>query len=202
VQDFSPKILMLPRSDCAICFAGDTFATYPMMLQLWNAIAAHAPARERNMDIAELKGHMLRVFSDWAAAAKDIAMPLKPEDVQFMFGGYSWRRKRFRLWTVYYEISAKTFRARESQSFDSRLQTVAFIGDWATPFRSALKKSLLKEARPVAPKAELEPLRLLAKMLRAAAATDSIGGAPQVVRVSPHMNTRPLCVIWPFYCSR
>src|SRR4051794_641972 len=105
VQDFSPKILMLPRSDCAICFAGDTFATYPMMLQLWNAIAAHAPARERNMDIAELKGHMLRVFSDWAAAAKDIAMPLKPEDVQFMFGGYSWRRKRFRLWTVYYEIS-------------------------------------------------------------------------------------------------
>ena len=63
VLDVSPKILTLPRSDCAICFAGDTSATYAFMIQIANAIAAHEPARERNLDIVGLKEHLLRVLS-------------------------------------------------------------------------------------------------------------------------------------------
>lgn len=62
--DVCPKIMMLPRSDCALCFAGDTATTYPLMLQLGYAIAAHEPARERNLDIARVKAHLLRVFTD------------------------------------------------------------------------------------------------------------------------------------------
>jgi hypothetical protein len=41
--DAAPKILTLPRSDCALCFAGDTHATYPMMLQIANAIGPTSP---------------------------------------------------------------------------------------------------------------------------------------------------------------
>jgi hypothetical protein len=183
VQDFSPKILTLPRSGCAICFAGDTFATYPLMLQLSNAIAAHLPARERNMDIAELKAHMLRVFSDWAAAAKDKALEFAPDDAQFIFGGYSWRGKGFRLWTVYYEKASKRFHGRESCTFHGKLKTVAFIGDRANDFRGKLTRMLQNPAQegPV----ELEPLTLLAKVLRESKRDDTIGGAPQVVRISP-----------------
>jgi hypothetical protein len=55
--DACPKILTLPRSDCAICFAGDTAAAYPFMLQLANAIAAHRPARERSLDQARSTRH-------------------------------------------------------------------------------------------------------------------------------------------------
>jgi len=39
--DACPKILTLPRSDCAICFAGETAAAYPLMLQVAQAIGAH-----------------------------------------------------------------------------------------------------------------------------------------------------------------
>jgi hypothetical protein len=35
--DCCPKIITLPRTDCAICFEGDTTYSYPMMLQLSRA---------------------------------------------------------------------------------------------------------------------------------------------------------------------
>jgi hypothetical protein len=126
VLDFSPKILMLPRSDCAICFAGDTSATYPLMLQVSNAIAAHQPARDRNLDIVELKSHLLRVFGDIMTKVRDAASPLEPSDAQFLFGGYSWRSKGFRLWTIYYEVTSRQFRAREALSFHHRLKKSSF----------------------------------------------------------------------------
>src|SRR4051794_18479723 len=90
VLDLSPKILTLPRSDCAIAFSGDTSAAYPLMLQLSMAIAAHEPARDRNMDITELKSHLLKICTDMMNRARDAALPFEPSDAQFLFGGYSW----------------------------------------------------------------------------------------------------------------
>lgn len=43
--DACPKMLTLPRSDCALCFAGDTAAAFPLMIHIAYAIAAHEPAR-------------------------------------------------------------------------------------------------------------------------------------------------------------
>src|SRR5207245_2384954 len=42
----------------------------------------------------------------------------------------------------------------------------------------------------------LEPLRSLCNMLSQANDTDTIGGPPQLIRITQHMNTRPLCVRW------
>gem|GEM_PF-6109843 len=111
VLDFCPKILLLPRSDCAICFAGDTAATYPLMLQLSDAISSHLPAKERSLDIRTLKPHLLRVFTDIVANIKDASDPIKPRDVQFIFGGYSWLSKTFEIWTIYYSEKDKKFAA-------------------------------------------------------------------------------------------
>src|SRR5688572_25005430 len=76
--DACPKIITLPRSDCALCFAGDTAATYPLMLQLANAISAHEPSRERSLDIGHVKAHLLRVFTDLISRIKDQALPEQP----------------------------------------------------------------------------------------------------------------------------
>src|SRR5437867_379915 len=73
--DAAPKILTLPRSDCALCFAGETAATYPLMLHIAHAIAAHGPARERSLDIGRLKTHLLRVLSDLMVRFKELADP-------------------------------------------------------------------------------------------------------------------------------
>ena len=97
--DRCPKILPLPRSDSAICFAGNTAATYPLMLQLLNAINAHQPALDRSLDIGTLKQHLLRVFTDILRGIVYAAAPIETPDVQFIFAGYSWMAKRFRIWT-------------------------------------------------------------------------------------------------------
>lgn len=74
--DASPKILTLPRSDCAICFAGETAAAYPLMLQVAQAIAAHEPARQRSLDISKVKVHILRVLSDLIDRFKELTRTL------------------------------------------------------------------------------------------------------------------------------
>lgn len=115
VFDACPKILTLPRSDCAICFAGDTHETYPLMVQLAYAIAAHEPARDRSMDISRVKNHLLRVFTDLIRTVKDAAIPFTRDDAQFIFAGYSWMRKGFRIWTIFYSEKEKAFLAREGE---------------------------------------------------------------------------------------
>lgn len=67
------------------------------MLHMANAIAAHEPARERSLDIAQVKDHLLRVSNDFVSRAKDVADQMRAGDGQFLFGGYSWRSKAFRL---------------------------------------------------------------------------------------------------------
>jgi hypothetical protein len=194
VFDACPKILTLPRSDCAICFAGVTSETYPLMVQLAYAIAAHEPARDRSMDISRLKYHLLRVFTDLIRTVKDAVIPFTRDNAQFIFAGYSWMRKDFRIWTIHYSEKEKGFLAREAKSFHPRLPKVTFIGDWAKPLRSRIAKYLgqSKETNRL----YLEPLKDLSKLLATAKQTDSIGGPPQLIRITQHMNTRPLCVRW------
>lgn len=193
--DACPKLLPLPRSDSAICFAGDTNNTYPLMLQLWNAVAAHQPARERSLDITTLKDHLLRVFSDLANSIEDAAYPIEPSDAQFIFGGYSWRHKDFRLWTIYYVADRQEFAAREAKSFHPRLAKATFIGDRARFVRSELAKVLSRGDSP-GRIVDREPLTVLADVLSKAETDDTIGGPPQVLRIATHMNTRPFVVRW------
>jgi hypothetical protein len=193
VLDLCPKILTLPRSDCALCFAGDTADTYPMMLQLAYAIAAHEPARDRSLDVARVKDHLLRLFTDIIRQIRDPATPFRRSDAQFLFAGYSWRQKDFRIWTIHYVSHKKEFEAREAKSFNARLRKAAFIGDWGTRIRNSIAREL---ATTHGGNFYLEPLRTLSEFLSRARANDSIGGAPQLIRITQHMSTRPLCVRW------
>jgi hypothetical protein len=199
IIDVCPKIIPLARGDCAICFAGDTAATYPLMLQLQNAVNAHQPALDRTLDIGTLKTHLLRVFTDMVNGITDAAMPIKPSDVRFIFAGYSWMSKDFKIWTITYSNEQRVFHARDSVSFNPALSKVAFIGDWAKQARTALHRHLTgrtsRENKPV----EYEPFEVLRDLLRVAAANKAatIGGAPQLVRIGEHMNTRVLAIRWP-----
>ena len=194
VLDVSPKILTLPRTDSAVCFAGDTSISYPLMLQLSYAIAAHRPARERNLDLCELKSHLLHVMTDMVQTIEDQAEDLGRNDARLLFVGYSWRTQSFKIWELSYSPQEKRSRAEERENFHPRLHQVAFVGDRAKDLRSSVI-AMLNRGDSHAP-ANLEPLQVLAKMLRQCDTTDSIGGAPQLVRIGPHMNTRVFSVLW------
>jgi hypothetical protein len=123
---------------------------------------------------------------------EELPQPFKSSDVQFLFAGYSWIRKDFRIWTIYYSDKERRFAAREAKAFGPRLRKAAFIGDWAKKVRTNLVRELAEGKGP----AYLEPLRVLAMTLQSAEPPDTVGGPPQLVRITQHMNTRALCVRW------
>lgn len=200
VFNLAPKLMPLPRSDAAICFSGDSAVAYPLMLQVAASIAAHEPARDRNLDICELLKHLLRLLTDVVDDIKDSdLLPFSKHDPEFILGGYSWRRRDFCIWTISFDPKEGRFVERESNGFHSLLRKVAFTGDWARRYRAMLVQHLdERRARRNEHFAHMTPLRVLADLLRSTGADDggSIGGAPQVIRIGPHMNTRPLTVIW------
>ena len=195
VFDACPKLLMLPRSDSAICFAGDLDWSYPLMLQISNAIAAHRPSRTRHLDIAQLKDHLVKIATDLVASICDASTVFDAATATFIFGGYSWRSAAFHIWTLAYDSTRRAFVARPNENFHPQLHQAAFIGDWATRFRSRLHQALSADRQKhIHP--EHQPLIELSGLLKERGTGDTIGGAPQVVRIGAHMNTRPFCVPW------
>jgi len=90
--DSSPKVITLPRSDCAIAFAGYSGHAYPMMQQLSLAIDAHAPLKRRSLDLTSVKSHAVKIFDTLAAQIRvqhgmEGAVTAAPE-AEFIFGGY------------------------------------------------------------------------------------------------------------------
>ncbi len=104
--DCGPKVLAMPRSDLAICFAGETLYAYPLMLHLSFAIGQHSKSRSRATDISDLKGHASRVFDGLAVLLSDFPRgkdSADPPNVWFILGGFSWKKKSFVMWKIKYE---------------------------------------------------------------------------------------------------
>lgn len=220
--DSCPKILTLPRSDCAISFAGYTGHAFPMMLQLDLAIGAYEPARRGGLDIATLRKHALKVFDRMAQEIRSSPKLSKQRTVNpeanFLFGGYSWVEKRFRIWSIAYEASEGRFVARPAQSVrfhpDAKkfvfssvksprskgvFAKIAFAGDRSTEARERLGK-LLNRKYPTSQEFQglnWEPFEVIRDMLRDPNHSETIGGAPQVVKVYQYFQTTPLAVYWP-----
>src|SRR5689334_6193451 len=103
--DCSPKIFLLTRGDCAICFAGNTMYAYPIMEQIRNAVGMYPKAESRAMDLCDLKGHVLRVVKSMESLIHDLPKGQKEKDAPdayFILGGYSWAQAAFRIWILYY----------------------------------------------------------------------------------------------------
>src|SRR5271165_897237 len=94
-----------------------------------------------------------------------------PLDVDFIFGGYSWREKDFRFWKL----------RAIGQGFLSKLRLASLLKD----------KSKLPEGG-----FDMEPFEVLRDIIRSGR-YPSIGGPPQLVKVYEHMNTLPFALYWP-----
>lgn len=133
--DSCQKIFLLPRDDCAICFAGDTQYAYPLMHAMESAIRHFPKSMNRQQELSDLEGHAIRVFNSMLANIGDL--PIGQERVDepeayFLFGGFCWKQKAFRLWTLHFDpnISAFTFRPTSCWDGVDGHKQIAFIGDY------------------------------------------------------------------------
>jgi hypothetical protein len=219
--DYCPKILTLPRTDCAISFAGSTDDAYPLMLQLSLAIDSYSPARRGSLDLSSLRTHALKVFDSMAASLKSNIEGLTNPDVAFLFGGYSWIEKRFLIWSIQFNCTEKRFEAIPARHIfcapqvphaymgfgpnaqnSCSLGRIAIAGDQSNVFRDRLLDVLTRKRNCTADLASLtldwEPLSIVRDMLRSEDASPTIGGAPQLVKVYQYMKSAPLAVLWKF----
>lgn len=146
-----------------------------------------------------------------------VKQSVKPE-ANFLFGGYSWIKKKFELWSIRYRGPQDGFAAepaglvryhpdaekwvytnaspREARGACAR---VAFGGDQALEARSRLLKLLNRKYKN--PNGfhglDWEPFEVVRDMLRDSKHSETIGGAPQVVKVYQYLQTAPLAVYWP-----
>jgi len=204
--DCVPKILALPRSDSFICFAGETDYAYPLMLQAMLAIEGYDRSRSRAMDIREMKGQVLNIFNAMIESVDNQVNRDEVPDVRFIFGGYSWVRKQFRIWLLEYDKNAGRMVSSRINNRMGNFTRFCFAGDkeWTKLARKRLGELLrarynLRRGASDSQGFDLEPFEVLRDLLREKADDRwcSIGGPPQVIKVYQHMNARPIGVYWP-----
>lgn len=203
--DANPKIMLLPRSDAVLSFGGDTDDAYPLMLQAWNAIEMFGPAKSRAMDLADLKGHLVRVFNHSRRFIGGLPQGQKaPSDpgAIFAISGYSWRTRRFHIWKLFYDVSIGRFTFRPAgewrgQDADSH-KLVEYLGD-DDAIDEAKKRlvTLLRDRGKISSGSfDMEPFEVLRDIIRSKS-FPSVGGPIQLVKIYEHANVAPIGVLWP-----
>ena len=144
--DECPKLTMLPGQNCVLAFAGDTDYAYPMMMQIRQAMSGYRRIETRSMDVTDINGHILNHANHLMNTIYDLADPDYVPDNEFIFGGYSWIEKRFRLWRYYYQKSEKMLvKDGQSHRILSNVDgNFVAIGDQRENFKKELRQ-LLKE---------------------------------------------------------
>ncbi len=202
--DECPKLTTLPGNNCVLAFAGDTSYAYPMMMQIRQAMSGYCRIETRSMDITDINGHVLKHANHLMSSIYDLADPDYVPDNEFIFGGYSWIEKRFRIWRYYYDKGEKTLaKDGKPHRIISNIggQFVA-IGDKREEFKKELRLLLEEKYGPDINQLgelhlDMEPFEALCRMLKKASRADTIGGAPQMIKAYQYMNSCPVGVYWP-----
>ena len=208
--DCCPKLMMLPRGDSLIGFAGSTFDAYPLMIQFRNWIETHPAALRRGLDINEIKKRMRLIFNDMRGFISDLPRGQKkpdPPDCELIFGGWSWQTGSFRAWRFHY-ISV-----REAFDFEPVGSSIRVAHNHPIVFagtRAAVEKArsdiiaLLRSRslfRPGIRYFDMEPFEVLRDIIRAGEFND-VGGPPQIVKVYKNGTSQPFAVKWPISGGR
>ncbi len=197
--DCAPKIFPLPRGDIALCFAGETQVAYPFLQQVYSTSLSFRAARTRGLDLIEYRPHVIRILNDLVSGIKTTIKELKTPKCSFLLCGYSWIRKRFYIWKIQFHPELGRFHYDKAASICGRPESIMFGGDAGAKLR-AENARILTERRGVRwgiDPINFEPLEALVNLLKGASDRDTIGGAPQCVKIYQHVNASIIPLYWP-----
>jgi hypothetical protein len=198
---------------------------YPFIHAAINAVSLHRGSSRREIDLSEVKSVLQRAINAMLAEICDLPNGKKDfgePDLRLVFGGYSWRKKRFVLWKFQFNPGERAFQVTEIRGWRGlgRKRVLVILGDprisAAVRKRSARTgESMIKDdedVEAIAKKAligllksrgaehsvglDLEPFEVLSDLLRKKK-SPHIGGPPQLVKIYPHLNAQPFGVRWP-----
>lgn len=198
--DYSPKIMPLARGDSVLCFAGDTFYAYPMLIQLKSALEMNEKILSRAVDISDLRSYVISIIEEMRLAVHDLPSGTiaQDNDYRFILAGYSWKFSEFRIWHVQYQENIKKFSYRSigiNPKKNNEGRSFVFIGDHIGDARKRLNE-LVKSKVLEYGVLNWEPLEVLRDMSLNECYPE-IGGAPQIIKIYKFMSSMPYNVYWP-----
>ena len=195
--DCNPKIFTFSRTDCAMCFAGDTTFAYPMLIQIKNTIDTNPKIKSRFQRIGVFKGLVVKIMNDMLKYKSDYELP----EIEFLFAGYNWEKSEFKIWKIVYQKGDKKFTSHQIKFWRgvSGDKKVVFIGDYVGEAKRRLIEKLKENENLMEGSLNFEPLQVLSEML-IEGQTDNkfsdIGGSPQLIKIYKHLNRVPIAIDW------
>jgi hypothetical protein len=200
--DCCPKILLIPRGDCLIAFAGSTFDAYPLMLQFRNWVEVDPVARNRDVDVNDIKKRMRKLFNDMRLFIGDLPRGQNkpdPPDCELIFGGWSWKSRGFRLWRFHYVAHSDLFDFEPvGQGFRvGKQHPIIFAGTRRAveEARGRIVAMLKARNRFHTDFFNMEPFEALRDIIREGNYHD-IGGPPQLAKIYEHGGTQVFAIRW------
>ncbi len=201
--DECPKLTTLPGNTCVLAFAGATDYAYPMMMQIKQAMTGYEKIETRAMDIKDINGHVLNHANSLVQAIYDWSDPDDIYKNEFLFGGYSWQDKQFKIWRYHYSKFYKRFvkEGKQKRILPFITGDVAVIGDQRYNYKKELRSFLQEKYgdtnQDISVPLDMEPFEVLCRMLWRDDKEATIGGPPQMIKSYQYMNCRPVGVYWP-----
>lgn len=180
------KLFELPRRDCLICFSGYTNRTYPLILNLINSLKFDKYVCNPMYDVNNLVDYITSLFTDIIKKVKlsgsqDLEAVLKSDpSFDFIFGGWSWKENKFKLWKLYYSFDAHGF----VPVSDYGNLVFTMIGDDLEEARINLEKEISSNGRILLGSLDMEPLKVLVQIIREPK-YDTISGPVQLAKIYP-----------------
>ena len=177
-----------------------------MIIAAIKAADLHAPSQTRALTLGKFKSHLLNILNQMQREVHNFAHGENVPDVTFLFGGYDWWNKCFRLWRIEFDVATGVFVAHERTGSNALggLGKIEIAGDseWTEKLRKTIKQ--LSQSRygldmrnPPNARFNMEPFECIRDLLKNATAGDSIGGAPQAVKVYQYLNSADVGFFWP-----
>lgn len=202
--DYAPKIFQMPRSDIIIGFAGSTIFAYPFLLQVINSVSTFSPFFTRAIDYKPFSSWVLNIINDIFSKFHPPTKELEDPEVEFIIGGYSWAHKEFFIDKIFYVNSQKKFEKKSARKYSMGKMEVIGDSDLKKCFSSKLKDLICNKYRvnifssnnKTINRFDFEPFEVVRDMLLSNN-FDTIGGPPQILKVSQFMKSNYVAVYWP-----
>jgi hypothetical protein len=199
------KLFELPRQDCLLCFAGETSRAYPLILNLTAAIKHNERLRNPKLDIADVLYSVADLFTELVKQIRDLPKGGDNADIgseaKFLFGGWSWRENRFRIWQLQYATDAKAFIFIEATT-GSRSRVCVFLGDPDDDQTSVAAEAKKRYSERFASydvidnRLDMEPLSIVSDISRKPEVYH-VDGALQIGKVYRSGSNELFGVMWP-----
>ncbi len=182
------KLFELPRKDCLISFAGETNRTYPLILNLISSIKFDEHLSNPHTDLTEVLDYLTNLFTKLCNSITDYGTQDFKEvlgDFSFLFGGWSWKENRFKLWILNYKFETEAFVHDE---ISEEGMYFGLIGDELEKAEEKLTEEVKNNGKILSRNFDMEPFKVLLSMIRDEECT-TIDGAIQIAKIHPPGTT-------------